>query len=178
MKRQKNKHAIKGKDALRGSVMILALVCTSVVADAAGKVRVDPINGTEGVASVVEGRAEGSSNVSSTGFVHLQGYADYSRSRGLTIAGHRVNFTRSTSVFPNVDGLSSGLRSRQLSGRQLTIFGMIGANGVDAVLVIVKPTAADIDLGWSSEALADRDRWFEPSASDPRVGSAPSGSPE
>ena len=61
MKRQKNKHAIKGKDALRGSVMILALVCTSVVADAAGKVRVDPINGTEGVASVVEGRAEGSS---------------------------------------------------------------------------------------------------------------------
>ncbi len=178
MKRQKYHYEIRGRDLLMSSVMILALVCTSVVVNAANQIRINLINGTEGVASVVEGRAEGGGNVSTTGFAHLQGYASHSRSRGLMVAGHRINFTRSTSVFPSVDGLSSGLRASQLSGRELTIFGVIGADGVDAVLVIVKPTAADINLNWSSAAQAGRDQWFEPSASDPRVGSAPSGSPE
>ena len=178
MKRQNTYHAIKGKSALISGVMILTLCCTSVVAGAADRVRVSPINGTDGVASVVEGRAEGSGNVSTTGYAHLQGYAEFSRSRGLTVGGQRVNFTRSTSVFPNVDGLSSGLRSRQLSGRELTIFGTTGANGVDAVLVIVKPSAADINSNWSGTARGDRDQSFVPSSSDPRVGSAPDGSPE
>lgn len=178
MKRQKYNHTIRGKSALMSSVMILALVCTSVAVDAANQVRVSPINGTEGVASVVEGRAEGSGGASGSGFAHLQGYAEFSRTRGLMVAGHRVNFTRLTSVFPSVDGLSTGLRSRQLSGRELTIFGSIGNNGVDAVLVIVKPTAADLDQSWSSTGVDDADRAFVPSTSDPRVGSAPAGSPE
>jgi hypothetical protein len=178
MKRQNYYHAIKGKGALMSSVMILALVCTSVVVDATGRAQVSPINGTEGVASVVEGRAKGSGEASTTGFAHLQGYAEFSRTSGLMVAGHRVNFTRSTSVFPNVDGLSSGLRSRQLSGRVLTIFGAMGTNGVDAVLVIVQPSASDLDHSWANAGLNEVDESFVPSASDPRVGATRSGSPE
>ncbi|RKZ17659.1 hypothetical protein DRQ53_02810 [bacterium] len=177
MMRQKSYNAIGRANAVMASAMILALVCTSVVA-VAGQVRVVTINGNEGVPSVVEGRGESDSAQSSTGYVHLRGYAEHSRSRGLIVAGQRVELTRSTSVYPSLNGLSSGLRDRQISGREVTIFGKTVGGVVQAVLVIMKPTAADLDNSWSASNRTGTTGQSTASDGNARVEIVPSNSPE
>lgn len=157
---------------LRGAVLLLGalLVVTALVADADAQTRVTPINGTEGVESVVEGRGESGGNARvNSGFAHLDGPAQHSSSRGLRLAGQRILLTNRTSVFPSVNGVSNGLSARQLSGRDLTIFGEITARGIEAVLVIVRPVAGEET---NISAFDGGDDNFEPSANDPRVGKA------
>jgi len=171
MKPQPKHQMNPGGTSLLGGLLALILIVTLLPATADAQTRVTPINGTEGVPTVVEGRGDGANDAATqSGFAHLNGPAQHSSSRGLRLAGMRINITNRTSVFPNVDGLSSGLRARQLSGRELTVFGEITPRGIDAVLVIVQPAADEWSDSSNSEAPANEN--FEASASDPRVGRA------
>ena len=175
--RQQPKHQMsRGGTSLLGGLLVLMLVITMLPATAEAQKRVTPINGTEGVPSVTEGREKGaSSDATNSGFAHLNGSAQHSSSQGLRLAGMRINITNRTSVFPNVEGLSSGIRPRQLSGRELTVFGEITPHGIDAVLVIVQPTGGD-SIDYS--AFASPDENFEASGTDPRVGRSVNSSEE
>lgn len=165
-----------GQTVLFGTILLIALSGTALAA-VDGAVRVTLPNGLEGVESIVSGRSEtqGSDDASPSGFVHLRGTAEFSRGRGLVINGQRVKITRSTSVFPGVDGVNFGLRARQLSGRELTVFGANGANGVEAVLVIVKPKLPTLDSYTPDPSM---ERYFVPSETDSKVGLAVEGAPE
>lgn len=147
------------------------LVCAAfllMTQSADAQTRVKPINGSEGVSSVVDGRAEdGDDARANSGFAHLDGPAQHSGSRGLTLAGQRILITNRTSVFPSIDGVSNGIRPHQLSGRELTVYGEITPRGIDAILVIVRP-AAGTETDYS--IYGEEDQNFEPSATDPRVG--------
>jgi len=158
-----------GGTSLLGIMLVFAVV--AALPQAAGaQDRVTPINGSEGVESVVEGRAEtGAESRSDSGFAHLDGPAQLSGNRGLRVAGQRILVTNRTSVFPNVNGVSSGLRPRQLSGREVTVFGEITSRGIEAILVIVRP-AAGADF---SAFDPGSDPNFVPSSTNPRVGHAP-----
>lgn len=167
MNKQTQQPARRGTTSLLGFVLALGLILVGHAADAGEQARVSPINAGRGVSSVVEGRAKGDANVAPTGYAHVVGYADYSHSRGLNIDGLPINITRSTAVYPDLQGLSAGLRPRQFSGREMTVFGAVGSGGITAALVILRPTATDYDTTVSPEADD-----FESLGNDPRVGVA------
>lgn len=168
MRQHPNNLMSRGGISLLGLALVFAVVA-SLPQAAEAQDRVTPINGTQGVESVVEGRADtGPESRAQSGFAHLDGPAQHSGTRGLRVAGQSILVTKRTSVFPNVNGVSSGLRPRQLSGREVTVFGEITPRGIEAILVIVRPTAgADF-----SAFDAGSDPNFVPSSTDPRVGHA------
>lgn len=165
-----------GSTWLMGAMLVLAtLVALPEAADA--QTRVKPINGKEGVASVVEGRAKSGGDARmNSGFAHLDGPAQHSSSQGLRLAGQNVLITNRTSVFPSVNGVSSGISPRQLSGRDLTVFGEITPRGIEAILVIVRPIGGEETSYSAFDGPTDDN--FEPSENDPRVGRATSNSQE
>jgi hypothetical protein len=164
-----------------GTSLLVALVAFTVVAALPGvadaQTKVTPINGTQGVESVVEGRGDGGGeNRVNSGFAHLDGPAQHSSARGLRLAGQKILITNRTSVFPNISGVSNGLRANQLSGRELTVFGKITPRGIEAVLVIVRPTGGEETSFPGIDTNPDKN--FVPSATNPRVGHAPSNTEE
>lgn len=155
--------------ALVGVLFAITLLLAGSAASA--QQRVKPINGKNGVKSVVEGRAKGKDHA--TSFAHVTGHAEYSHSRGLTVDGIPVTFTSRTAVYPNINGASSDVQPRQFSGRELTIFGEVGPGSIEAVFVILSPTVADSPV---ADTTTDPD--VVPSPSDPRVGIVRESAPE
>lgn len=124
--------------------MITGLVFSTLVAlmawpsgSSADEIRLRPYNNGRGMHSPVRTPQE---RGESSQALRLSGTFRYSPRDGLSLADRPIVLSGGTTVFPSIRDQSYLPDPSQLRGRQGTIYGRQGPNGIEAVLVILEST--------------------------------------